>query len=306
MASAVTEAISLDPVVRIRGIGNVMQAVVKASAAMGCDVVGWRRTQQLIISESASALSALNTRLVVHVPPHGRHLVGHMQFALLYAMVAATGDVDQYVVDRMLRGFCAMYRVARGGAFRPIEEWPVERYTMRENVDCFDMVVRRLSVAARRAQRPGHESEWASLVSLWDGMVGADGEIAKGLMDGGPSGLGYTRSQIFTMFEGVPGGPRCLLRFAVWQNGKLRGCDDGLLCGHNERTQMEETIVCIGADFPSLVAMEFAKYTESPCRLGTDDVDSAYRRVLCAEPWYTVHGGAFGEGDSHAACSFFI
>ena len=90
------------------------------------------------------------------------------------------------------------------------------------------------------------------------------------------------------MYKDCPGGPRCLLRFGVEQGGKLRGCDDGAMCGHNDRTRMHETIHCIGGDFPALIAREFAKWTSSPCWMGTDDVEAAYRKVLCSQPQYTV------------------
>jgi len=113
-----------------------------------------------------------------------------------------------------------MYHVPAGGVFRPVVEPAVERYSAEENNECFDRVVRRLEQTARRAVH--NPTEWADLAAIWSGVVGEDGEISKGLMDGGPDGRGYSRGQIWSKFAHVPGGPRCLLRIAIWQNGKLR------------------------------------------------------------------------------------
>ena len=286
MADAVLQAISLPPVVRTQSIGKLMQAVIAVVAKRRGQICQYRYEQQAIIEQVQMQLSPLNSRLLDLVPLHGRGINSGMNFALLYCIQIACKYSDVYVVDSMLQGFPAMYRVPAGGVFRPVVEPAVERYSAAENNECFDRVVRRLQQTARRASRAS--SEWSDLVAIWKGVVGEGGEIARGLMDGGPDGRGYSRGQIWSKFAHVPCGPRCLLRFAVWQNGKLRGCDDALFCGHNERTQMEETIVCITSEFPTLVAAEFRKHCEDACRLGTDDVDSAYRRVLCAEPWFTV------------------
>ena len=51
---------------------------------------------------------------------------------------------------------------------------------------------------------------------------------------------------------------------------------------------MGETIHCVGADFPAVIAREFAKWVESECWVGTDDVEAAYRRILNSLPQYTV------------------
>ena len=270
MADAVLQAISLPPVVRTQSIGKLMQAVIAVVANKRGQICQYRYEQQAIIEQVQMQLSPLNSRLLELVPLHGRGINSGMNFALLYCIQIACKYSDVYVVDSMLQGFPAMYRVPAGGVFRPVVEPAVERYSAAENNECFDRVVRRLQQTARRASRAS--SEWSDLVAIWKGVVGEGGEIARGLMDGGPDGRGYSRGQIWSKFAHVPNGPRCLLRFAVWQNGKLRGCDDALFCGHNERTQMEETIVCITSEFPTLVAAEFRKHCEDACRLGTDDV----------------------------------
>ena len=142
----------------------------------------------------------------------------------------------------------------------------------------------------RRARRKGADSkEMRELKTLWENVTGREGEVAKGHMDGGASGNGYTRKQVWEMYKHCPGGPRCLYRFGVEQGSKIRGCDDAARCGHNGRTRMFETIHCIGADFPALVARAFeAVCPGEECWIGTDDVEAAYRKVLNSKPQYTV------------------
>ena len=78
----------------------------------------------------------------------------------------------------------------------------------------------------------------------------------------------------------------CMVRFAVWQ-GKLRPCDNAASSGHNDATQCFETIVCSSAEWPLRVAAMWYEAGVSEVRGGTDDVASAYRKVVNAEPEYT-------------------
>ena len=291
MADYLEEAIGLQPItISTAGVGPVVRAVVAAVAERGGDIICWRAAQQTAVQRVADSLAGANAALLALVPPHGRHICKGLNYAFMYVACEVIQYVDRRIVDTMLLGFMPTGEVPPGGRYRKVVEGPVEPFDAAENSELFDMVSSRLSQAARRARARGTDSsEWKDLETLWANVVGDDGEVAKGLMDGGPDGMGYTRRQIWEMYKEAPGGPRCLLRFGVQQGGKLRGCDDGALCGHNERTQMHETIHCIRADFPAALAREFYKLCPADvCKLGTDDVEAAYRRVLNARPWHTV------------------
>ena len=287
---AIKRAKSLSPPPQGGTLSNTLVATIRALAGMGNSIVPWRVAQRDKIKGIARRLEAFNPGLRALIPAHGRNLNARINFATMYTLHAAIGYIDRLLIDKMLFGFEVVYNIPTSLAFRAVQEPPVDRFTTAENVACFDMVSKQLHKAARDATRIGADPQAAeTMKKVWEGIVGEEGEVQKGLMDGGEDGYGYSRQQIWSQFKQVPGGPRCLLRFGVWQNGKCRGCDNGALCGHNDRTQLEETIVCITADFPAQIAREFAKYNrEWRIRIGTDDVDSAYRRVLCAQPWYTV------------------
>ena len=78
-----------------------------------------------------------------------------------------------------------------------------------------------------------------------------------------------------------------MVRFAVWQ-GKLRCCDNAAASGHNDATQCFETIVCTSAEWPSRVAAAWYEAGVEEVCGGTDDVATAYRKVVNGEPGYTV------------------
>ena len=87
---------------------------------------------------------------------------------------------------------------------------------------------------------------------------------------------------------------REMIRFGVWQKGKLRGCDNGRGSLHNEGVYRHEKLVCEAADFPARVARALARACEvldlpPPAMIGgTDDLSAAYRHVPTDSPNMTV------------------
>ena len=284
------EAVKLFPrAVTGKGMGPVLRAVVREVSELQGGVVSWRAAQERSLKMVATSLTAATAELQKLVPDHGKHVCAGINFAFLYVVCEALEYVDRKVVDGILFGFVPVGDVPPGGRFRPVDEPVVAPFSAEENAQLFDQVSADLAQRSRRARQKGEQSqEWTELTKLWENVVGPDGEVSKGHMDGGKNGRGYSRRQIWDMYKDCPGGPRCLLRFGVEQGGKLRGCDDGARCGHNQRTRMGETIHCVGADLPATIAREFAKWVTSACWIGTDDVEAAYRRVLNSKPQYTV------------------
>ena len=105
-------------------------------------------------------------------------------------------------------------------------------------------------------------------------------------------------------------------RFAVWQKGKLRACDNARASMHNEATSTYERLVVEGPDFPgparvALVFYERAAALGVPMwqmRSGTDDLADAHRHVPTRSPEFTVvalwdpeaeRGGAVGSAVLH-------
>lgn len=147
----------------------------------------------------AESLSAANDELHKLIPAHGSRVAAGINFALLYVLCEALEYVDRKLVDGMLYGFAPVGDVPPGGRFRPVDEPHVEPFSTAENVELFDQVAADLAQRWRRARQKGVGSEeWVELSTLWHNVVGEDGEVSKGHMDGGEHGRGYTRRQIGT------------------------------------------------------------------------------------------------------------
>ena len=112
-------------------------------------------------------------------------------------------------------------------------------------------------------------------------------EVAKGL-SAGP----FSRAQLDRAYG--RGRWRPMLRFGVWQKGKLRPCDDARSSGTNDGTSTCEKMACERADFPARVARQIASEFSSrelklrALKAGTDDLADAYRHVPCADPRFSV------------------
>jgi hypothetical protein len=85
---------------------------------------------------------------------------------------------------------------------------------------------------------------------------------------------------------------REMIRFAVEQKGEIRPCNNGRSLLHNLATALHERLVVDSADFPARAAALYVellgKEREFAFQLGTEDIASAYRRMPCCAPWYTV------------------
>ena len=83
-----------------------------------------------------------------------------------------------------------------------------------------------------------------------------------------------------------------MLRFGVLQGGKIRPCDNARTSLHNLATTLFETVSLESADFPARMAALFVELLGDTSHfsvlIGTEDIASAYRRMPCSEPWFTV------------------
>ena len=134
-----------------------------------------------------------------------------------------------------------------------------------------------------RAEAESGSAEWAEDAASV--FAATQQEVEDGLMEGF-----YSADDLDGLF---PDGWRCMKRFGVWQKGKCRCCDDACRSLHNAGTVVPEKVSCVAADFPARAAGLFACYAgfDGPaCILegGSDDIASAYRRIVCAMPQFTV------------------
>ena len=280
MVHAVRSALQLDFPSKVSRVDVVLQALIPIIADAGELIIGERERRRLVLAETSRLVSDLNLDLRNLVSAFAEPISGHVNFALFEVMVQATGWPHCNLVDTLIFGFHPIGVVPSTGCLRPVCEEAVAVPSKESNLQSFADAVEHLSRKARKAN--GNVEAKADCVAVWDATMA---EVDKGFCVG-PLSMG----QVQKLFSDSSHGPRCIPAFGVWQKGKLRRIDDAAESGHNELTQMLETIVCAQADLPAELAIEFYKVLPPGVRLrlGTDDIASAYRVLASAEPEYNV------------------
>lgn len=111
-------------------------------------------------------------------------------------------------------------------------------------------------------------------------------ELDKGLCDGP-----WTFSDMNRMYG--EDSWRALRRFGVVQKGSMRACDDAAENLVNDSSVSRDKMRCEKADFPARQADRFARHIGRGKRgwsllHGTEDLESAYRKVMTMTPGYSV------------------
>ena len=269
-----------DAVVASQGLSNPFDSVPSVAPSVGRLIGhvaglgdGILETRSEIVArmlDIGQTLVPLSSRLVdAFMPRHALTIAGHLNVALLEALSRAIKSPAPLLPEDMLFGFGVRGEIYPHGFFRPIEEAPPAPFR-RSNSEHLSDVRRNLEVEWR------NPAKRAEICLLWDATMT---EVDSGLLRGP-----FSERQMHSRYGLYKW--RCMVRFAVWQ-GKLRPCDNAASSGHNDATQCFETIVCSSAEWPLRVAAMWYEAGVSEVRGGTDDVASAYRKVVNAEPEYT-------------------
>jgi hypothetical protein len=208
--------------------------------------------------------------------------------AIWVAFIRAMEWPDSTVVEGLLVGFPTVGHYPETGIFRPCER-PAEH--VFENLDHAAHNAR-LAGVLRRLAESGSPRALAAIEAT-DRLTRK--EVEKGHMNG-PF---YSTEEVDRELGVAPGSWRALHRFAIRQGtteegaAKWRCCDNGRTSGTNACLGSRETITCERASFPAVVARLLAR-TWPPTmplpsmRIGTEDMEAAYRRLPCAHPETTV------------------
>ena len=228
-----------------------------------------------IIRKWRSSLEATERQLDSCRPPHIRAMPTRVHAALLEACCQAAGVPDSNLALDFVCGFQAVGDIPASGW------WPAQPRGERGEITELDNAAwnRELTEEIRRAaQRPGTRDDLAAVLRKT-----RDEEAAQHV--NGP----FTLEEV----EAAAGGPqrlRLMHRFAVWQKGAVRACDNARLSLHNWCSSVGEHMQCETADFPARAAAAFADATGAPQEMkgGTDDVGSFYRVVPTDDPRWTA------------------
>ena len=272
MGAFIDEARELpQPFSQMPSVAPSVRRVIDRVAAHGDNIAAVRADTIATMMDIAWRLVPLSSRLVdAFMPSHALTVAGHLNVAFLEAVSRAIESPAPFVVEDMLFGFGVRGVLYPHGFFRPITESAPASFD-RTNQEYLADVRKYLEAYWRK---PANRDE---LSQLWQATMA---EVEAGYMRGP-----FTERQLHSRYGYFEW--RCMIRFAVWQT-KLRPCDNAAHSQHNEATQCFETIVCITAEWPIHVAMAFHEVGVVDLQGGTDDVNTAYRKVVNREPAYTI------------------
>jgi len=251
MVDAVAAALGLGFPARRSKLDVVLANTVSQIASAGVDIVQLRASRRAMLRRASRCVSELNGELQRLVPDFGKPIAGHVNFALVEVLVRALGWRHSSLMRDLLFGFEPIGCIRDTGCLRPVSEPVPPLFSRESNANSFDEAVSHLSKKARRADSEAVQDQWV----VWDKSLS---ECEKGFCVGPLS-----RRQVEALFADSEFGPRCIPAFGVWQKGSLRRIDDACRSEHNLLTQMRETIVCVSADLPADIAVEFYKYLPS-------------------------------------------
>ena len=250
-----------------------------ATAIAQGESIGRQRSQAVrIIRKVQGNLRHVNEAIEQHVPAHIQGMVQRVDVALLHVLSEAAGSPDSDLAARLAVGLEAVGDIPESGW------WPAEDKLASEDFGEMDHAawVRRLErLIELEARQPWRGDD---VKAVWEKTLE---ERQKGLMHGP-----FTREQLDSCYGA--GRWRPMQRFAVWQKGKLRACDNARASQHNEATSTHERLAVEGADFPARVALAFYERAAAlgvpmwRMLSGTDDLQDAYRHVPSKSPEFTV------------------
>ena len=270
-----------------------LRAAIDYVARQGDGVVEDRAARMRILRTAAARLEPMRAALDMCKCDTSKEIAS--LFNVAWASLLT--DVLQWPDVRMpllyVTGFPVVFDIPDSGVFRaedqPAGQTPAE--FKRGNT----RMVAKISEEIRKSATTGSAEDRDRRANAW---IRTKEEIAEGL-------VGPPRSRAQLDRKHGRGKWRCLGRNAILQKGKWRCIDNAKRSKHNEAQHLRERLVCGRADFPVVVAREFAKRWQARAtyrrasgsggihkrsrRLahGTDDLKAAYRHVPTSQPEYT-------------------
>ena len=236
-----------------------------------------REARFSVLAKCARALDGWNATLGEHSPPWVRECVPpRPHYALIDCCIEACGLPDAGLVEDLVVGAPCVGTCPDSGMFRA--DWQPAAL----DIDALDHETWHRDVDSHLRSVARKSARHADLVTLYERTM-------KEVKDGWATSLGSLKDAK-AFFGDQPF--REMIRFAVEQKGEIRPCDNGRSSLHNLATALHERLVVDSADFPARAAALYVellgKEREFAFQLGTEDIASAYRRMPCCAPWYTV------------------
>ena len=294
------------------------KAALRQCLNLGSKLPGWRRSQQIVLTQVRKKLECENRvlRAAQPSPPNVAAVAGDVNVALLCALVDTMDWPDKLLPLNFVKGFASVGEIEDSGVYRPVKPELGEGAfaELKDSIDA-DNDVWLAEVCALLQRRAAHATP-DELEAMRVLKAKSDAEVAAGLC-----GAPISRAELRRKYtRGGKLKARVLARFGVWQGSaaarKVRAIDDARMSLTNAITRMHETIVTPSPEFPAHVLDELAHECVRrgipipDVELGLDDLFAAYRRVptrhqeyMIAAVWdlergepifYEVYGHCFG------------
>ena len=243
----------------------------------------WRLQREADLQALRGPLAGCEAKLRALMGAAGRRVLkGDYSLSLTACMRMAVGSPDELFTAHQIYGFPCLDDYPDSGMFRVCEKPAAEKF------DDFFHPKHQQSVADTLNRAAADAKQYDSLVQL---TTKTRAEVMKGLAQGP-----FTEADCNIKYGECCW--RALHRFAVWQGfddkgrPKCRPCDNARRSKTNLCASLHETIACEQPSFPAMMCMVFADLNGGiapfPMHHSTDDVESAYRRMLSAHPQCTV------------------
>jgi hypothetical protein len=245
------------------------------------DVPAWRAQRWGAFQAIAWDLRHLDERLRALMPEPVARVARPIAVGLVACLIDALRWPDVDLPRRLTFGFDIVGDIASSNLFRPCEQpasVPFADFVAggKGAVDRIAALVERKATAAT-ARGEGARVRAAYELSLEEVVQGlARGPLPRSEVERGNYG------SIFPI-------PRSAITKGV---SSFRAIDDARASGHNDASTLHETITCVRADLPALIAEQVASlYPEggAPATLtGSDDIKSAYRQFAVKDTRFSL------------------
>jgi hypothetical protein len=270
-------------------LDNDLKIAIEFVERRGKKIANDRKKRLHELGQMAAELEPLRAKLDGLKCQTAEEIASNFNIAWTAAVIDAMEWPDTDLPLKYAVGFDVVFDIPDSGIFRK-EEQP-ETISKSDFCAANSRVVTTITGEIERSAKSGNAEDEERREQCW---IRTKEEIREGLVKGP-----YTRARMDRKYK--RGKWRCLGRNAIKQKGKWRCIDNGKRSKHNRASRMHERITCGRADFPIMIAREFARRVAARNKArkntggirkfrmkhGTNDLRAAYRHVPTSQPQYT-------------------
>ena len=263
-----------------KSIDPDLTAAINAVHTRGTNIIAERSERNARIRAIASILEPMRKTANSLKCEAAKAVSIETNVPFLAAIIDAMKWPDTALPLKYMLGFEIIFDVPDSGIFKA-DEQPAEI----SKIEFERNNVRACTSIARGIEKLGESTDPKQIEARKQCWAKTKEEFGNGNMSGP-----FSKAQIDRHYG--RGNWRCIGRTAIEQKGKWRCIDNAKRSKHNKAASLHERLTTGRADFPAMIAREFAKRSTEPektqMRHGTDDWPDAYRHVPTCQMQYSV------------------